>query len=170
MEPMITTDLMLSLLLILVAAWAMGTVFNRLGLPLVLGQLLAGLLLGPAFLGLIEPSEGIELLAELGIFFVMFHSGLEMDPKVLLQRLWHSLAVAVGGFVLPFVLGYIVTRLFGGTVFQSLFVGMGISISAIAVQVIVLHSLRINKTSLGHVIIGAAIADDILASSASRSC
>jgi Kef-type K+ transport system membrane component KefB len=160
---MITTDLMLSLLLILVAAWIMGTVFHRLGLPLVLGQLLAGLLLGPAFLGLIEPSEGIELLAELGIFFVMFHSGLEMDPKILLQRLWHSLSVAVGGFVLPFVLGYIVTRLFGGTVFQSLFVGMGISISAIAVQVIVLHSLRINKTSLGHVIIGAAIADDILA-------
>ncbi len=160
---MITTDLLLSLLLILVAAWAMGSIFNRLGLPPMLGQLLAGLLLGPAFLGLIEPSDGIELLADLGIFFVMFHSGLEMDPKVLLRQLRHSLAVAIGGFVLPFIIGYFVTRLFGGTVFQSLFVGMGISISAIAVQVIVLHSMRINKTALGHVIIGAAIADDILA-------
>jgi Kef-type K+ transport system membrane component KefB len=67
---MITTDLLLSLLLILVAAWAMGSIFNRLGLPPMLGQLLAGLLLGPAFLGLIEPSDGIELLADLGIFFV----------------------------------------------------------------------------------------------------
>jgi Kef-type K+ transport system membrane component KefB len=160
---MITTSLMLTLLLILVTAWILGTVFVRLGLPFILGQLLAGLLLGPAFLGFVQPSESIELLAELGIFFVMFHSGLEMDPKVLLKNLWHSLSVAFGGFVLPFALGYLTTRFFGGTIMQSLFVGMGISISAIAVQVVILRSLKINKSSLGHIIIGAAIADDILA-------
>lgn len=160
---MITTHLLLSLLLILVAAWAMGSLFNRFGLPFILGQLMAGLLLGPSVLGLIEPSDSIELLAELGIFFVMFHSGMEMDPKVLLKNLWHSLAVAVGGFVLPFLLGYFTTRFFGGTPFQSLFVGMGISISAIAIQCVILQSMKINRTSLGHIIIGAAIADDILA-------
>jgi len=159
---MITTELMLSLLLILVAAWVLGSLFNRLGLPFVLGQLVAGLLLGPSFLGLIEPSHSIELLAELGIFFVMFHSGMEMDPKELVEHLWHALAVAVGGFVLPFILGYLTTRYFGGTVMQSLFVGMGISISAIAVQCVILTSMRINTTYIGHIIIGAAIADDIL--------
>lgn len=153
---------MTSLLLILIVAWALGSFFARFGLPIVLGELLAGIILGPPILGLIGPSPGMELLAELGIFFVMFHTGMEMDPKELLEHLWPSLCVAVGGFVLPFVLGYFATRAFGGTLFQSLFVGMGISITAIAVQSVILHSLRISATYVGHIIIGAAIADDIL--------
>jgi Kef-type K+ transport system membrane component KefB len=157
-----THQLMTSLLLILVVAWALGSLFARYGLPFVLGELLAGIMLGPPILGLIGPSPGIELLAELGIFFVMFHTGMEMDPKELLEHLWPSLGVAVGGFVLPFILGYFTTRAFGGTLYQSLFVGMGISITAIAVQSVILHSLKISTTYVGHIIIGAAIADDIL--------
>jgi Kef-type K+ transport system membrane component KefB len=92
----------------------------------------------------------------------MFHTGMEMDPKELLEHLWPSLAVAAGGFILPFALGYFTTMAFGGTMYQSLFVGMGISITAIAVQSVILHTLQINKTYIGHIIIGAAIADDIL--------
>ena len=157
-----TLQLITSLLLILVVAWALGSLFARYGLPFVLGELLAGILIGPPILGWIGPSLAIELLAELGIFFVMFHTGMEMDPKELLEHLWPSLAVAVGGFVLPFILGYFTTRAFGGTLYQSLFVGMGISITAIAVQSVILHSLKISTTYVGHIIIGAAIADDIL--------
>ena len=153
---------MISLLLILVAAWLFGTIFTRFGLPFVLGELVAGILIGPPILGIVTPSPGIELLAELGIFFVMFHTGMEMDPMELLEHIWPSLAVAIGGFVLPFALGYFVTQAFGGTLYQSLFVGMGISITAIAVQSVILHSLQISSTYLGHIIIGAAIADDIL--------
>jgi Kef-type K+ transport system membrane component KefB len=145
-----------------VAAWLTGTLFRRLGLPFVLGELVAGMLIGPTVLGLIAPSPAIELLAELGIFFVMFHTGMELDPKELLEHIWPSLGVAVGGFVLPFVLGYFTTRAFGGTLYQSLFVGMGISITAIAVQSVILRSLKISTTYIGHIIIGAAIADDIL--------
>jgi Kef-type K+ transport system membrane component KefB len=159
---MITSQLMLSLLLILVVAWALGSIFARYGLPFVLGELVAGIIIGPPLLGLIGPSPAIELLAELGIFFVMFHTGMEMDPKELVEHFWPSLAVAIGGFILPFVLGYFTTRVFGGTINQSLFVGMGISITAIAVQSVILHSLRISTTYIGHIIIGAAIADDIL--------
>ena len=159
---MITPHLMISLLIILVAAWIMGSLFSRFGLPFVLGELLAGVVIGPPILGLVGPSPGIELLAEFGIFFVMFHTGMEMDPGELLEHLWPSLAVAVGGFVLPFILGYFITMAFGGTLHQSLFVGMGISITAIAVQSVILHSLKISTTYIGHIIIGAAIADDIL--------
>jgi Kef-type K+ transport system membrane component KefB len=140
---MITTQLMLSLLFILMAAWGIGSLFARYGLPFVLGELLAGVIIGPPLLGLIGPSPSIELLAELGIFFVMFHTGMEMDPKELLEHLWPSLAVAAGGFILPFALGYFTTM-------------------AIAVQSVILHTLQINKTYIGHIIIGAAIADDIL--------
>ena len=87
---MITSELLLDLIIILVAAWALGTVFKRNGLPFIMGQLLAGLILGPSVLGLLTPSDGLELLAELGIFFVMFHSGMEMDPKEAIEHRWPS--------------------------------------------------------------------------------
>ncbi len=159
---MFSPQLLISLLLILVTAWLMGNLFVRFGLPFVLGELVAGVIIGPPLLGILTPSPAIELLSGLGIFFVMFHTGMEMDPKELLEHKWPALAVATGGFVLPFVLGYFTTQLFGGTVYQSLFVGMGISITAIAVQSVILHSMKISSTPLGHIIIGAAIADDIL--------
>ncbi len=145
---MITSQLVTIILLILVVAWILGSLFSRLGLPAVIGELLAGVVLGPPLLGILTDSSAIELMAEFGIFFVMFHSGMEMDPRELLEHIWSSLAVAIGGFILPFVLGYFTTRIFGGTLFQSLFVGMCISITAIAVQSIILHSMRINKTEL----------------------
>nr|WP_258539235.1 cation:proton antiporter [Dissulfurirhabdus thermomarina] len=143
------------------AAWLLGAIFQRFGLPVMLGELLAGVVLGPALLGAVSASEPLEFLAELGIFFAMFHAGMEMDPKLLLRHFWPSLLVAAGGFLLPFGLGYLVSRWFGGTVFQSLFVGMGLSVTAIAVQAVILQDLGIHRTRVGHVIIGAAIADDV---------
>jgi Kef-type K+ transport system membrane component KefB len=160
---MITPKLIINLLLILVAAWVLGSFFSRFGLPVMLGEMLAGVVLGPPLLGIVTASPAIELIAEMGIFFVMFYTGVEMDPKELLEHIRPSLAVALGGFVLPFFLGYVTARAFGGTTYQSLVVGLGISITAIAVNSVILHSMRINKTTLGHIIIGAAIADDILA-------
>jgi len=159
---MIDHHLIADLLIILVSSWVLGSFFARFGLPQILGPILAGVIFGTPILGLVHPSPSIELLAELGIFVVMFHTGMEMDPNELLEHIWPSLAVAAGGFVLPFVLGYAATRLYGGTVFQSLFVGMCISITAIAVQTVILKSMQIHKTYLGHIIIGAAIADDIM--------
>jgi Kef-type K+ transport system membrane component KefB len=159
---MITTELILNILLILIVAWILGSFFSRFGLPPMLGELLAGIILGPPLLGLISASPSLELLAEWGILFVMFYTGMEMDPKELLEHIWPSLSVALGGFILPFIFGFITCRLFGGTLYQSLFVALGVSITAIAVQSVILHSMRINRTELGHIIIGAAIADDIL--------
>ncbi len=160
---MITGHLIVNLILILTVAWFMGRVFARFGLPVVLGELLAGLILGPPLLGIVNTSEPLELMAEFGIFFLMFHAGLEMDPKEAVEHIWPSIAVALGGFILPFVLGYFTCRMFGGTAFQSLFVGMGLSITAIAVQARILHDMQIQNTTIGHIIIGAAIVDDILA-------
>ncbi len=159
---MLTDHLIISLLIILAVAWPMGALFARFGLPVMLGQLLTGLLLGPAVLNIISPSEGLTFLADLGIFFAMFYAGMEMDPKELLEHIWPSLAVAVGGFVLPFAMGFFVASAFGGTVFQSLFIGIGLSITAIAVQAVILQEMQIHKTSIGHIIMGAAIADDII--------
>ncbi len=101
---MITEHLIVNLILILTVAWFLGRVFARFGLPVVLGELLAGIILGPPLLGIISTSEPIELLAEFGIFFLMFHAGLEMDPKEAVEHIWPSIAVAIGGFILPFIL------------------------------------------------------------------
>jgi len=158
---MITEIFIINLLLILSVAWFLGFVFSRFGMPAILGELMAGLVLGPALFDIVHMSSQLELLAELGVFFVMFYAGIEMDPRELLEHIWPSLAAALGGFVLPFVLGFLAVRLFGGTVFQSLFVGMGLSVTAIAVQAVILQNLQIHRTDVGHVIMGAAIADDI---------
>jgi Kef-type K+ transport system membrane component KefB len=159
---MLTSKLIVSILLILTVSWLLGSMLTRYGLPAMLGGILAGVLLGPPILGIVTASPQLDTIAEFGILFVMFHTGMEMDPKELLEHIWESFAVAAGGFVLPFVFGYFTTRAFGGTLYQSLFVGMGVSITAIAVQAMILQSMRINRTYLGHIIVGAAIADDIL--------
>jgi Kef-type K+ transport system membrane component KefB len=159
---MLTEHLIINLLLILAVAWALGAVFVRFGLPIMLGELLAGIVLGPALLGVVSSSPPLQFLADLGIFFAMFYAGMEMDPRELVKHIWPSLAVALGGFVLPFVLGYFTCRLYGGTLYQSLFVGMGLSITAIAVQAVILQNMQVHRTKVGHIIIGAAIADDIL--------
>jgi Kef-type K+ transport system membrane component KefB len=159
---MLTDHLIINLLVILAVAWPVGAIFVRMGLPVMLGQLVTGLLLGPAVFNIVSPSEAITFLADLGIFFAMFYAGMEMDPKELVEHIWPAMAVAVGGFVLPFVMGFFVARYFGGTVFQSLFIGIGLSITAIAVQAVILQEMQIHKTRIGHVIMGAAIVDDIL--------
>jgi Kef-type K+ transport system membrane component KefB len=130
---LITPDLIINILLILTVAWALGNFFARFALSVMLGELLVGVVLGPPLLGVVTSSASLELIAEWGMFFVMFYTGMEMDPKKLLEQICPSLAVALGGFVLPFVLGYFSAMLFGGTHYQSLFVGMGVSITAIAV-------------------------------------
>jgi len=159
---MLTEHLIINVLIILAVAWPMSALFARLGLPVMLGQLVTGLLLGPAVLNIVTPSEAITFLADLGIFFAMFYAGMEMDPKELLEHIWSSLAVAIGGFALPFAMGFFVARYFGGTVFQSLFIGIGLSITAIAVQAVILQEMQIHKTRIGHIVMGAAIVDDIL--------
>ena len=158
----ITPQLIIDLLLILTVAWIMGGVFIRFGLPVMLGELLAGVIIGPVGLGIITVTETLGLLAELGIFFAMFYAGMELDPKELLGHIKPSLAVAFGGFVVPFVLGFFIAMAFDATVFQSLIIGMGLSVTAIAVQAVVLENMSILNTDLGHIIIGAAIVDDIL--------
>ncbi|MBU0730325.1 MAG: cation:proton antiporter [Proteobacteria bacterium] len=159
---MLTQDLIITLLVILTSAWFMGFIFSRMGLPVMLGEIVAGLIIGPPILGIVQMTDQLEFLAELGIFLAMFHAGMEMDPKKLLANIWPSIATAIGGFVLPFVLGFFVTKAFGGTVYQALFIGVGLSVTAIAVQAVILENMQIHRSDVGHVILGAAIVDDIL--------
>ncbi|MCL4501227.1 MAG: cation:proton antiporter [Deltaproteobacteria bacterium] len=159
MEP----EIIINIVLILLVAWLFGDLFRRLGMPRLLGELLAGLILGPPLLGWIQSREGMTILADLGVFFLMFYSGMEMDPHKLLEHFWLALAAAVAGFIFPFAAGYGVARLFGATVFQSLFIATGLSVTSLAVGARVLQDMEIHRSKVGHIIIGAAIIDDVLA-------
>ncbi len=159
MEP----RLIINIVLILLVAWVLGDLFQRVRMPRLLGELMAGLLLGPPLLGWVQPREAMTVLADLGIFFLMFYSGMEMDPHELVEHFWVAMAVAVGGFTVPFALGFGVAYLFGATIFQSLFIAMGLSVTALAVGARVLQDMEIHHSKVGHIIIAAAIVDDILA-------
>jgi Kef-type K+ transport system membrane component KefB len=157
------SKLIINIILILMVAWLMGDLFQRLRMPRLMGELTAGLILGPSLLGWIKPQEDLRMLADLGVFFLMFYSGMEMDPRELLEHFWISLGVALGGFIVPFAGGYGAAVLFGATTFQALFIGMGLSITSIAIQARILQEMEIHHSKVGHIIIGAAIVDDILA-------
>jgi Kef-type K+ transport system membrane component KefB len=159
----VETTLVVSIIFILAASWILGTLFTRLRLPRILGELLAGLIVGPAVLGIVKPSVGITELADLGVFFLMFYAGMELDPRELLEHFGLAAVVALGGFALPFAAGFGVARLFGASTFQALFIGLGASITAIAVQARILKEMEIHRSKVGHIVIGAAIADDIFA-------
>lgn len=99
---------LLQLALILVTARILGELPLMSGLPPVIGELLAGVLLGPSLLGWVAPGETLQMLADIGVIMLLFEVGLDADLNRLVHAGGQSLVVAIGGFVLPFVFGFAV--------------------------------------------------------------
>lgn len=161
--PMEAHDFFLALLIILVGARIFRELAERFGAPAVLGELFAGIFLGPSLLGWIEPSQAMSLLAEIGIILLLFDVGLETDIKRLGKRGWQSISVAVIGFMTPLALGFWVTHvLFGESLLIALFVGGTITATSIGITVRVLNDLELRDSDGGEIVLGAAVLDDIL--------
>jgi Kef-type K+ transport system membrane component KefB len=152
----------INLLMVMALVWTAGVVFRKIKQPPVLGELLAGIIFGPTVLGIIHPDATIKVLSDLGVFFLMFYTGLETNPFDLKRASKQSLMVGLGGFVIPFVMGFGVCAILGIDNITSLFVGMGLSITAIAVNARVLTDMNLQKFRVTPVIIGASIVDDVL--------
>jgi len=153
----------LHLMVMLLTARILAEVAVRMQSPAVIGELLAGVLLGPSLLGWIEPAEAIRLLAEIGIILLLFEVGLETDVMRLVRTGVRSVIVALGGFVLPFLLGYAVARwLFGLELLPSLFVGGTLTATSIGITVRVLTDLARHRAEEGQIVLGAAVLDDVL--------
>ena len=151
-----------SLLIILITARVFAELATRLQAPSVIGELVAGVVLGPSLLGWVEPFEAIKLLAEIGIILLLFEVGLETDLQKLVHSGWQSVLVAIGGFVLPFLLGFAVSySLFGLSLLVSLFIGGTLTATSIGITVRVLTDLKVQHGREGQVILGAAVLDDI---------
>ena len=109
----------LHLLIILLTARIFAELAVRLKAPSVIGELMAGVLLGPSLFGWIEPIEPIKLMAEIGIILLLFEVGLETDPKQLAKSGLKSIVVALAGFIVPFLLNSGMRLLPDSTVFSS---------------------------------------------------
>ena len=152
----------LVLLVILLTARVFAELATRLKSPSVIGELVAGVVLGPSLLGWIEPFEALKLLAEIGIILLLFEVGLKTDVTRLVQSGWKSVIVAIGGFVLPFVLGVSLSLgVFGLPLLASLFIGGTLTATSIGITVRVLRDLNVQNRHEGEVVLGAAVLDDI---------
>ncbi len=150
------------LLIILITARVFAELAVRLKSPSVIGELVAGVVLGPSLLGWIEPFEAIKLLAEIGIILLLFEVGLETDLAKLTQSGWKSIIVALGGFVLPFILGFSLSYgVFGLSLLASLFIGGTLTATSIGITVRVLSDLKVQQGHEGQIVLGAAVLDDI---------
>lgn len=153
----------LNLLMLMVLVWTTGVICRHIHQPAVLGELFAGIIFGPAFLGLIAPNEMLHILSELGVFFLMFYAGLETNPLDLKKFRLQSTLVGIFGFIIPFVVAYLTCKLFGLPLTESLFISLALSITAIAVSARVLHDLDLTDHRVTPIIIGASIIDDVMA-------
>lgn len=160
---MLIQDFFLQLVIILFAARLFGELVARFNVPSVIGELFAGIFIGPSILNLIEPTETIKLLAEIGIIFLLFEVGLETDLVRLAKTGTKPFVVALGGVVVPFALGYIVSyHLFELNLMISLFIASTLTATSIGITIRVLTDLKKQTSDEAQIVLGAAVIDDII--------
>ncbi len=153
----------LNLLFVLLAALIAGNISTRLGYPSIFGELAAGIILGPPILGLLQASEPLNILAEVGVLLMMLYIGMEIDPKELFKASWAGMLAAIGGFITPFVLAYFVVIWFGGTNAAGLFVGIAAGVTSLATKSRILVDLKLLNTRIAHVLMAGALISDTFA-------
>jgi len=154
--------LLLQLLVIFVSAKVAGELFESVRLPSVLGEILAGIALGPFALSWINPSDTIHSVAEIGAIFVLFSAGLETSPQDLIRVGRKALLVAVAGVIVPFVLGFVYMKRLGNATSEAIFLGAAMVATSVGITARVLSDLRVLATRTAKIILGAAVFDDIL--------
>ena len=157
-----TDTLLLQLFTIFVWAKVFGELFERLGLPAVLGEILAGVVLGPFLTGVVVPTNTVTAISEIGAIFLLFTVGLETSPGDLIRVGTTSLGVAAAGVILPFVLGFGYLMLRGEAAHEAAFVGAAMVATSVGITARILRDLHVLKSKAAQVILGAAVFDDIL--------
>jgi Kef-type K+ transport system membrane component KefB len=155
-------QLLLELFAIFVSAKAGGEVFERISLPSVLGEILAGAVLGPFALGWIPTTDTIHSVADLGAIFVLFSAGLETSPGELIRIGGKSMSVALAGVIVPFVFGFSYMKLTGAASSESVFVAAAMVATSVAITARIFADMHLLSTETAKIILGAAVFDDIL--------
>ncbi|WP_102691556.1 cation:proton antiporter [Rummeliibacillus pycnus] len=156
-------EILIQLVIIILAAKIAGYIATRFGQPSVLGEIIVGILIGPAIFGLIDnKDEFLHTFSELGVIFLMFFAGLETNLKDLTASLKSALSVASFGVMLPLIGGYIVGIGFGMDPSHALFLGIVLTATSVSISVQTFRELGQMNTRESATVLGAAIADDII--------
>ena len=156
-------DTLLALFLVLLAAKVGDEIFRRIGQPAIVGEILAGVVIGPSVLGIVSPGETLEVFAELGVVFLLFWVGLETRLSDLREVGGVATRVGVLGMAIPLVAGFAAAEAFGAETKTSLFVGASLVATSVGITSAVLIDLGALKSLAARTILGAAVIDDILA-------
>src|SRR5687768_12470697 len=154
---------LLLLATVLLSAKALGELAERVGQPAVIGELLAGVLLGPSVFGFVDPNLSVlHLLAEIGVILLLFSIGLETDLKRLLSVGGAAMTVAVVGVMLPFLSGYFVAQALGLEFLPSIVAGAALTATSVGITARVFSDLGKLKSIEGQIVLGAAVIDDVI--------
>ena len=156
------SSVLLALFVMLAAAKIMAEVFERLKQPAVVGEILAGVIIGPSLLGWVRPSDLISIHAEIGVIFLLFTVGLETKPQAIFQVGKRAIMVGALGVILPFVAGYFIAIAWGGSFPEAMFIGAAMVATSVGITARVLGSMGLLDTETARIILGAAVIDDIL--------
>ncbi|PGS48716.1 cation:proton antiporter [Bacillus sp. AFS041924] len=154
--------LIFQLSIILLASKIAGDISVRLKQPSVLGKLLIGIVLGPSVLGLVDDTDVLNEISQIGVILLMFIAGLETDIDEFKRTGKASIFVGIGGIIVPFVVGYLVGSFLNLSPSQSSFLGLLLSATSVSISVQVLKEMNKLKTREGATVLGAAVIDDIL--------
>ena len=155
--------LLISLVALLVTTRLLGVLAQRFGQPAVVGELIAGVLLGASVLGVVDPADPvIHALAELGVLVLLFEIGLHTDLKSLLRVGSVATVVAAAGVIVPFGLGYWVATALGMGAVPAIVAGASLTATSIGISARTLSDLNRLQTSEGQIVLGAAVLDDVI--------
>uniref|UniRef100_Q01NL3 Sodium/hydrogen exchanger n=1 Tax=Solibacter usitatus (strain Ellin6076) TaxID=234267 RepID=Q01NL3_SOLUE len=152
----------LAMLLVFASAKIMAEIFERLGQPGIVGEILAGVLIGPHVLGWLAPSEFLRTLSDLGVMFLLFRVGLEIRSSELMKVSGIGFLVALAGIVLPFLTGWGISTLWGEPQLESIFTGAAMVATSVGITAQVLAARGLLSTRAARIILAAAVIDDVL--------
>ncbi len=151
-----------AMLVVFGSAKLMAEVFERLGQPGIVGEIVAGVLIGPSVLGWIAPTPFLMSLAQLGVMFLLFQVGLEVKSSDLLKVGSTAAMAAATGIALSFALGWGILRLWGSPQMEAIFLGAAIAATSVAVTAQVLSAKGLLSAQASKIILAAAVIDDVL--------
>lgn len=156
-----TCRVLFDLLILFVSAKLAGELLMRLRQPVVVGEILVGMIIGPHLLGFVGESPFLESFAQLCVVFLLFIVGMEVEPRELLRVGGMASAVAIAGMALPFFCGLGLMELLGRPITEGLFVGAALTATSVGITARVLQDMGYLATRVARVILGAAVLDDI---------
>ena len=152
----------LSMLVVFASAKLLAEIFERLHQPGIVGEILAGILIGPHVLGWMAPNEVLTILADLGVMFLLFRVGLEVKASDLMRVGGVALLVAVIGVIVPFGMGWGIAALWGHPAIESIFIGAAMVATSVGITAQVLAARGLLATRAARIILAAAVVDDVL--------